>query len=293
MSDYDEIKAYNTNPLSSDTDGDGLKDGDEINYSANPRDSDSDSDGLKDGDEVLKYGSSPIDRDTDDDGLDDGYEVMSVGTSPVHADTDGDKLNDKDEIEVYRTNPTKTDSDNDELNDYQEIQKELDPRNPDTDGDGVVDGRDVVPNSEASLVVDVTYWEEKKSADTLSSGDPYFIAYVYDSEGKEIGEDKLGPFSDEGKIEDAGSLWIDIPDDERTFVIVLQAWDSDGSWSSDEHYDINEDLHEYDLTIVYKVDQGCVLEKHDGSLDGSTKDLDGLIEFKIYASSYGIIWSPD
>jgi len=212
---------------------------------------------------------------------------MSLGTNPTKADTDGDGLSDKDEINRYNTNPIKADSDGDGINDYQEIQKGLNPNNPDTDSDGVRDGDDIVPNGDAELCITITYWEEKKKADLLTSGDPKFIAYVYDTKGKQIGQDTLGPFSDKGKIENAGSLWINVPDDERTFTIVLQAWDSD-QWDSDDKYDISEDLHSYDLTITYNVDQGTIHEKHDGSLDGSSKDLDGLIEFEISVSG-GIV----
>ena len=75
---------------------------------------------------------------------------------------------------------------------------------------------------------------------------------MYDTKGKMIGQDMLEPLTDIGKIENAGSLWINVPDDETTFVIVLQVWDSDQPRSSDEHYNINEDLHEYDLTNEQK-----------------------------------------
>lgn len=290
LTDNEEQK-YGTNPNDPDTDNDGLDDRDEVKvYGTSPVDFDTDSDGLGDGDEVLKYDTNPKDLDTDNDGLNDGYEVMSTNTDPTKADTDRDGLNDKDEIELYHTSPVKADTDNDGLNDYQELQKNTDPNDSDSDDDGVIDGEDIVPNSDAMLMISITYWEEKASADPLNAGDPYFMAYVNDSKGKQIGKDQIGPFSDKSRIENVGSLLINIPDDERVFIITIQVWDDD-AFSEDEHYDISEDLHSYDVTITYNADQGSLSQTHDGSLDGSTKDLDGLIEFEISITGEYIISS--
>ena len=67
----------------SDTDGDGLSDGDEVNiYMTNPQDPDSDSDGLQDGAEVNLHVTNPLDYDTDNDGAWDGMEV-AAGTDPL------------------------------------------------------------------------------------------------------------------------------------------------------------------------------------------------------------------
>jgi beta propeller repeat protein len=72
-----------TDPYDSDTDNDGLSDGDEVNtHGSNPTSVDSDGDGLWDGDEVNNYGTSPTDIDTDEDDLSDGYEVYS-GSDPL------------------------------------------------------------------------------------------------------------------------------------------------------------------------------------------------------------------
>ncbi len=65
------------------------------------------------------------------------------------------------------------------------------------------------------LCVDITYWEEKRRADLLNDGDPYFVIHVYDSEGRLIGKDKLGPISDKGKIEN-------VPDDEKSFTVLIE-----------------------------------------------------------------------
>ena len=72
-----------TNPLNSDTDGDGLSDGDEVViYKTNPLQADTDNDGLSDGDEVLIWHSNPLNADTDGDSYPDGTEVKN-GYNPV------------------------------------------------------------------------------------------------------------------------------------------------------------------------------------------------------------------
>jgi hypothetical protein len=56
--------------------------------------SDSDGDGLTDAQEVDIYGTSPNAFDTDGDGLSDGAEVITYGTDPLAPDTDGDCYSD-------------------------------------------------------------------------------------------------------------------------------------------------------------------------------------------------------
>ncbi|MGE5425806.1 MAG: L,D-transpeptidase family protein [Bacillota bacterium] len=87
--DRDEKEIYHTNPASSDTDGDGFKDFEEITtgYSpVNPKpvrliDSDIDNDGLTEAWEI-KFKSDPFVADTDGDGKKDGEEV-DKGYDPV------------------------------------------------------------------------------------------------------------------------------------------------------------------------------------------------------------------
>lgn len=72
-----------TDPGNPDTDGDGLRDGDEVLiYSTDPRSADSDNDLLRDGDEVNIYKTNPRLADTDGDGMSDGLEVAQ-GTDPL------------------------------------------------------------------------------------------------------------------------------------------------------------------------------------------------------------------
>ena len=72
-----------TDPNNPDTDGDGLRDGDEVLiYTTDPRNRDSDGDILSDMDEVTTHKTNPRLPDTDNDGIADGLEVAQ-GTDPL------------------------------------------------------------------------------------------------------------------------------------------------------------------------------------------------------------------
>ncbi len=198
----DEEK-FGTDPLNPDSDGDGLKDGEEIlTYKTNPLDPDTDKDGLKDGEEVLTYKTDPNKADTDGDGLKDGEEVLTYKTDPTKADTDGDGLKDGEEVTKYKTDPTKTDTDGDGLKDGEEVIKyKTDPLKADTDGDGLKDGEEVL-----------TYKTDPLNPDT-------------DGDGLKDGEevlthktDPLDPDTDKGTVKDGvevnrGTNPLDAKDD--------------------------------------------------------------------------------
>lgn len=135
------IEFSKTNPLSKDTDGDGLSDGQERAYGSDPIKSDTDGDGLTDRQEK-SFGTNPRYFDTDLDGLSDYDEVRKWNTDPLLADTDLDALIDGDEV-TLGTDPLNPDSDKDGLADGAEVTRGSDPLNPDTDGDGLTDGREV------------------------------------------------------------------------------------------------------------------------------------------------------
>jgi len=127
--------------LDTDTDGDGLKDYEELAiYNTDRLDSDTDDDGLNDSDEINTHGSDPNDTDSDDDGLTDGDEVNTYHTDPILEDTDGDGLGDGDEVNTYNTDPNDEDTDGDDLSDGDEIAIGTNPNNSDTDADGMPDG---------------------------------------------------------------------------------------------------------------------------------------------------------
>lgn len=142
-----EERRLGTDPNNPDTDGDGLRDGDEVRvYSTNPLEKDTDGDGLTDGDEVNKYKTVPTNKDTDGDLLSDGDEVNRYRTNPLEKDTDGDGLSDYEEVTNYKTNPTLKDTDGDSLSDGDEVHRtKTDPLKQDTDGDGVRDDADACP----------------------------------------------------------------------------------------------------------------------------------------------------
>lgn len=99
---------YRLDPTNSDTDGDGLSDGDEISADTNPTMKDSDGDGLSDGEEVSIYGTNPAEADSDGDGLLDAEEIYGtygVRTDPTKADTDGDGIPDKEEVLGFENAP--------------------------------------------------------------------------------------------------------------------------------------------------------------------------------------------
>ncbi|EKD49654.1 MAG: sortase family protein [uncultured bacterium] len=84
--DYLETGLYMTDPLDTDTDKDGFKDGEEVKAGYDPKSHfkskiDLDDDMLPDSLEIDKIGTDPNNADTDSDGVKDGEEVTS-GTDP-------------------------------------------------------------------------------------------------------------------------------------------------------------------------------------------------------------------
>lgn len=173
LSDGDEILLHNTNPNLVDSDSDNLDDYQEVVvYLTNPNSPDSDSDGLDDYDELFTYTTNPNLLDTDFDLLSDYDELFTYNTDPLQADPDADGLTDYDEVITYNTDPYDDDSDDDYFKDGYEVANGWDPNdpldpdatldldsdgltnleegllgtdpfNPDSDGDGLLDGEEV------------------------------------------------------------------------------------------------------------------------------------------------------
>jgi cysteine-rich repeat protein len=97
-------------------------------------DEDDDNDGVSDEDEIDR-GTNPLDPDTDADGALDGRDNCPDAENRDQADFDGDGTGDA----------CDDDDDNDGLTDETEWERQTDPYNPDTDGDGIDDGRDNCP----------------------------------------------------------------------------------------------------------------------------------------------------
>lgn len=74
---------FGTDPDRSDTDGDGLTDGMEVNIQGtDPLMSDTDGDALPDYDEAMIHGTNPLTKDSDGDGMSDGFEIKQ-GLDPL------------------------------------------------------------------------------------------------------------------------------------------------------------------------------------------------------------------
>jgi hypothetical protein len=147
-----------TYPNSSDSDNDGLNDGQEVNgdkgYLTDPNSNDTDGDGLTDGFDLLNSlgelsmhhpdqtdSTDPLKPDSDGDGLSDGYNKtiqekfylgeLEYGTNPKDRDTDNDYLSDYEEITIWKTNPLVMDTDGGSVDDGTEvIFKGTDPNDP-------------------------------------------------------------------------------------------------------------------------------------------------------------------
>ena len=155
VTDLDEI------PLNPDTDGDGVLDGIEVTDGTDPLDAcdyisahitqvqkdtwldvDCDEDGLTNGKEK-ELGTDPKNSDTDGDGVLDGTEVTD-GTDPLDACDfilSHQTLNPSDEWNA-------ADCDEDGLSNKEEKELGTDPKNSDTDGDGVIDGTEITDNTD-------------------------------------------------------------------------------------------------------------------------------------------------
>ncbi len=113
-----------TSPLHSDTDGDGLGDGDELGvHHTDPIMMDTDGDGISDGGEVAAT-LNPLSPDTDGDGMPDGWEIAH-GLAPLDA---GDAA---------------TDLDSDGLSNLREYEEAANPELQDSDDDGIPDANEV------------------------------------------------------------------------------------------------------------------------------------------------------
>jgi OmpA-OmpF porin, OOP family len=128
-----------TDPAVFDTDAGGVGDGAElIILGTDPRSAgddaaaiDTDADGLVDADEAL-LGTDPNSADSDRDGLTDFIEVVAIGTDPNDHDSDDDLAPDGTEVALDGDPSTFTPG------------IDSDPRNPDTDSGGEIDGLELL-----------------------------------------------------------------------------------------------------------------------------------------------------
>jgi len=222
-----------SNPLNSDTDGDGIEDGDEYaggTGTSNPLIEDSDGDGLSDKEELNPEPgvdvTNPLVADTDGDGLDDFAESQlrtrgsnpdsdgdlildGLDESPLNPDLDGDGLIDGIEQPQYLgTSPSEVDSDNDGLSDGYEVWAFALDDNGDLividDNDTPLDGSDdIVINSKA----DNPNWGPLM----FSSAPPEFLVQdLYDALGTRVGTLYVRQFSNPRTVDSDGDGLTDI-----------------------------------------------------------------------------------
>ncbi len=194
ISDLNEIGSNTDKPLDTDGDGiinaldtddddDGLETAVEILLGTNTLLADSDGDGLSDGAEIGDLMDEPLDTDIDGkidaldsdnildqdgDGLSDTLEAQ-LNTDPTKADTDGDGLNDAQEVGENPSIPLDSDldgvidaldvvddsdEDNDGLTDAQEEKLASNPKEIDSDGDGINDNEEIGNNINDPLDTD-------------------------------------------------------------------------------------------------------------------------------------------
>ena len=183
--------SFYLNPNSADTDGDGLGDKLEIELNTQPNNADSDGDGLTDYEEHFTYLTDPLLVDTDRDNLTDYQEVIIYGTSPFVIDTDGDALYDWYEINtVYDVTYTKGTygAVNSVTIGGMTYDDRTDPLNPDTDGDGLLDGAEG-PNG-------VRYLNDSELAWYIYAHYPYTSPLDFDTDDDSVAWQFSGSWTD-------------------------------------------------------------------------------------------------
>ncbi len=171
-------------------------------YGTSPFSPDSDSDGLTDWVEINEYNTDPTAWDTDSDGFSDYYEVNNDSLDPLNPDDDNDGLSTKTEIEIHSLHLV-WDSSNDGYSDGLAYLKNCHPNaecdfdkdyvsnrveniigvyfaseskwiftdglNPDTDGDGIMDGAELA----ADYIPEFSISGLLQSNITVAYYDPY------------------------------------------------------------------------------------------------------------------------
>jgi hypothetical protein len=174
-----------TNPTNADSDGDGLKDGFEINKTkTNPKDTDSDSTATTPDENNNTITDDK--EDLDGDGLT-NLEEQTNNTDPLDSDSDNDGVNDGDEVDAGSNpnDPSSTptsDQDNDGIPDVVECNKNV-INCPDTDGDGQPDHKDVDVDGD-NIPDNVECTTPKSCVDTDGDGKPNYKDTDSDGDGK-------------------------------------------------------------------------------------------------------------
>ncbi|MBN2564759.1 MAG: hypothetical protein JXB46_03530 [Candidatus Eisenbacteria bacterium] len=194
----------------------------------------------------MAAGTDPYDADTDGDGLDDGLEINVTDSDPLDANSpyDTDDIPPGDEfygIGVYRDQP-------------------LDPRNEDTDGDGV-------PETMTGDYENIANNTDESGADPLDPGAMFFVDNMPDALDWDSDNDGLL----DGDESATGGRYMTDPNDPDT--------DGDGLGDGLEvhvfgtnpttPYTDGDDLNDYDEIFVYGTDPSDDDSDDDGVDDGT------------------------
>jgi len=225
--------------FNNDSDGDGLLDNSETTLGTNPNDPDSDNDGVSDGAEVGPNPASPV--DTDGDGV-----INALESSLVDSDNDG--VNNQ--IDPANGNPCvpnansaaclAADSDGDGLTNAQEDAQGSGRNNPDSDGDGTLDGADpannnvCVPNASSTQCLALD-----NDGDGLTNGEEDAIGTDRDdadtdgdgvNDGAEVGGNAGAPIDTDG---DGVANAVDTDSDNDGIPDSAEAGDHDADGTPD------------------------------------------------------------
>ena len=208
---YFVFYVFGSSPVKADTDNDGLTDLYEINNSLNANSTDTDGDTLKDWDEIYIHHTDPRKADTDGDGIPDNEEVTAAPDTTtnstllkIYAKIFGYTSSVKVNVPLYKTSAINPDSDGDGWPDGLEVNgtdgdPRYDPYNPDVNNNGVKDG-----------------YERDYDHDGISDGDEY---YTYQG----TGENDTGFLSFRNPDSDFDGL----PDGDEILIYHTKPYDSD------------------------------------------------------------------
>jgi len=252
-----------------DTDGDGLKDGEEVNtLKTDPLKADTDGDGLSDGDEVLKSKTDPLKADTDGDGVNDGAEVGADPATPVDSDADG------------TADAFDTDDDNDGILTKDEAPDANGDLNPDdarnTDGDLLPDYLDNEDDGDGVLT---KYEDPAGKRDTDKDGILDYLDDDDDNDGLLTEYEQADPNKDGNPADqrdtdkDGVADWLDTDDDGDGVLTKHEMADKDGNGNPTDATDTDGD-GKFNWLDVDDDNDGILTkyEKPDANSDGNPAD---------------------
>lgn len=216
--DLDKQSANGDDGADGDPDNDGLTNIEEMQHGTDPQNPDTDGDGMLDGWE-LQHGLNPLRDDAYEDLDGDGVPNIN-DIEPSVADTDGDGLPDWWEeqydliyVSAEGDHGADGDLDKDGLTNMEEFLLGTKPNHPDSDGDGLIDGRTITvwPSDER-----YTLWEQLGC-----------IVYAQNTDGSRVywGEQEPGTDTNPTNPDTDGD---GMPDG---WEIVNELWESDLGWA--------------------------------------------------------------